>query len=93
MDTWGRTIWIADAHHGDDQPFIVPADEKWTAFWNLNLKFALAAIELDEQTRFSANSASLNGSESGEQEEPKRETDNTTNNSRACCGRLLFDAE
>jgi len=35
-------------------------------FWNLNLQFALAAIELDEQTKFSANSASLNGSESGE---------------------------
>ena len=35
MDTEGRTIWIADAHHGDDQPFIVPADEKWTAFLEL----------------------------------------------------------
>jgi hypothetical protein len=66
VDSWGRTISIEDAHHGDDQPFIAPADESGLHFWNLNLQFALAAIELDEQTKFSANSASLNGSESGE---------------------------
>ena len=59
----------------------------------MNLQFALAAIELDEQTRFSGNSGLLNRSESGEQEEPKRETDNTTNNSRTDFDRLLFDAE
>ena len=28
----GRTIWIADAHRGDGQRFIVHVDEKLTAF-------------------------------------------------------------
>jgi hypothetical protein len=31
----GRTIWIADAHRGDGQRFIVRADEKLTAFVEL----------------------------------------------------------
>jgi hypothetical protein len=32
LDSCGRTIWIVDAHRGDDQRFIVRADEKLTAF-------------------------------------------------------------
>jgi len=28
MDSRGRTIWIADAHHGDGNRFVVRADEK-----------------------------------------------------------------
>ena len=32
IDSNGRTIWIADAHHGDGKRFIVRADEKLTAF-------------------------------------------------------------
>jgi hypothetical protein len=28
----GRTIWIANAHHGDGKRFVVHADEKLTAF-------------------------------------------------------------
>jgi hypothetical protein len=35
LDSKGRTIWIADAHRGDDQRFIVRADEKLTAFLEL----------------------------------------------------------
>ena len=31
----GRTIWIADAHRGDRKRFIVRADEKLTAFLEL----------------------------------------------------------
>jgi hypothetical protein len=31
----GRTIWIADAHRGDGQRFIVRAEEKLTAFMEL----------------------------------------------------------
>ena len=31
----GRTIWIADAHRGDGKRFIVRADEKLTAFLEL----------------------------------------------------------
>jgi hypothetical protein len=32
----GRTIWIADAHQGDGKRFIVHADEKLTAFLELD---------------------------------------------------------
>ena len=32
IDSNGRTIWIADAHRGDGNRFIVRADEKLTAF-------------------------------------------------------------
>jgi hypothetical protein len=35
MDSNGRTIWIADAHRGDGQRFVVRADEKLTAFVEL----------------------------------------------------------
>jgi hypothetical protein len=31
----GRKIWIADAHRGDGKRFIVRADEKLTAFLEL----------------------------------------------------------
>jgi len=32
LDSNGRTIWIADAHRGDGNRFIVHADDKLTAF-------------------------------------------------------------
>ena len=32
LDSCGRTIWIADAHRGDGKRFVVRADEKLTAF-------------------------------------------------------------
>ena len=35
IDCNGRTIWIADAHRGDGKRFIVRADEKLTAFVEL----------------------------------------------------------
>jgi hypothetical protein len=35
IDSSGRTIWIADAHRGDGKRFIVHADEKLTAFLEL----------------------------------------------------------
>jgi hypothetical protein len=31
----GRTIWIVDAHRGDGKRFVVHADEKLTAFLEL----------------------------------------------------------
>ena len=40
IDSNGRTIWIADAHRDDGKRFIVRADEKLTAF-----------IELESVTR------------------------------------------
>jgi hypothetical protein len=35
IDSNGRTIWIADAHRGDGKRFAVRADEKLTAFQEL----------------------------------------------------------
>jgi hypothetical protein len=40
----GRTIWIADAHRGDGKRFVVHADEKLTAF--LELESAICATVL-----------------------------------------------
>jgi hypothetical protein len=35
IDSSGRTIWIADAHRDDGKRFVVRADEKLTAFLEL----------------------------------------------------------
>ena len=35
VDSYGRTIWIVDAHRGDEKRFVVRADEKLTAFVGL----------------------------------------------------------
>ena len=35
MDSLGRTIWIADAHRDDEKRYVVRADEKLTAFLEL----------------------------------------------------------
>jgi hypothetical protein len=35
VDVNGRTIWIADAHRDDGKRFVVRADEKLTAFVEL----------------------------------------------------------
>jgi hypothetical protein len=40
IDSQGRTIWIADAHRGNGKRFVVRADEKLTAF--LELEAAIA---------------------------------------------------
>jgi hypothetical protein len=47
LDSCGRTIWIADAHRGDGQRFVVHADEKLTAF--LELERAICLLILSEQ--------------------------------------------
>jgi hypothetical protein len=41
MDCDGRTIWIADAHRNDGKRFVVRAEEKLTAF--LELESAICA--------------------------------------------------
>jgi hypothetical protein len=41
VDSQGRTIWIVDAHRGDGKRFVVRADEKLTAF--LELETAIRA--------------------------------------------------
>jgi hypothetical protein len=43
IDPSGRTIWIADAHRDDGQRFIVHADEKLTAFLELQTVIAARA--------------------------------------------------
>jgi hypothetical protein len=35
VDCEGRNIWIANAHRGDGKRFVVRADEKLTAFLEL----------------------------------------------------------
>jgi hypothetical protein len=37
IDSNGRTIWIAEAHRGDGKRFVVRADEKLTAFVELEV--------------------------------------------------------
>jgi len=37
VDSSGRTFFVADAHRGDGKRFIVRADEKLTAFIELEL--------------------------------------------------------
>jgi hypothetical protein len=44
IDSNGRTIWIVDAHRGDGKRFVVRADEKLTAF--LELQSAIRAANL-----------------------------------------------
>jgi hypothetical protein len=43
IDSEGRTIWIADAHRDDGKRFVVRADEKLTAF--VELESAIRAAE------------------------------------------------
>src|SRR6266478_5449615 len=44
VDREGRTIWIADAHRGDGQRFVVHADEKLTAFLELERAICLRLL-------------------------------------------------
>jgi len=39
LDSQGRTIWIADAYRGDGNRYIARADEKLTAFLELERRF------------------------------------------------------
>jgi hypothetical protein len=57
VDSNGRIVCVADPHRGDGQRFVVRANEKLTAFLELEAATrALAASCLDEQTRFLPNS-------------------------------------
>jgi hypothetical protein len=44
IDSNGRTIWIADAHRGDGKRYVVRADEKLTAFLELDSTVRAAKI-------------------------------------------------
>jgi hypothetical protein len=51
IDSNGRTIWIADAHRGDGKRFVVRADEKLTAFVELESAISKASESLDNGQR------------------------------------------
>jgi len=51
IDSNGRTIWIADARREEGKRFVVHAEEKLTAF--LELESAIRAVCLQNQTRAS----------------------------------------
>jgi hypothetical protein len=53
IDANGRTIWIADAHRGDGKRFVVCADEKLTAFLELE-----TATRQSRQSKAKVESAS-----------------------------------
>jgi hypothetical protein len=46
LEPHGRTIWIVDAHRGDGKRFIVRADEKLTAFLELERAIYDFAVDL-----------------------------------------------
>jgi hypothetical protein len=54
LDSTGRTIWIVDAHRGDGRRFVIHADEKLTAFIELErqvltVTFYLESIRCGDQ--------------------------------------------
>ena len=56
LDTQGRTIWIADAHADDGKRSVLRADEKLTAF--LELESAIRKNSIDTLGRCLAESRS-----------------------------------
>ena len=44
----GRIIWVADAHRGDGKRFVVRADEKLTAFLDLEAAVRKRPVENEE---------------------------------------------
>jgi hypothetical protein len=46
IDSNGRTIWIVDAHRDDGKRFIVHADDKLTAFLELERAIHQFAVDL-----------------------------------------------
>src|SRR5213079_2835222 len=59
VDRDRRTIWIADAHRNDGKRFVVRADEKLTAFLELESAIRVAVNCLDKQARFLPNSPDM----------------------------------
>jgi hypothetical protein len=47
IDSNGRTIWIADAHRDDGKRFIVHADEKLSAFVELERQVLTVTFYLE----------------------------------------------
>jgi hypothetical protein len=47
IDNDGRTVWIVDAHRGDGRRFIVRADEKLSAFVELERQVLTVTFYLE----------------------------------------------
>jgi len=52
VDSQGRTIWIADAHRGNGKRFIARADEKLTAFLELESEIRDAGDKLSPEVKW-----------------------------------------
>jgi len=50
IDSNGRTIWIVDAHRDDGRRFIVHADEKLTAFVELERQVLTVTFYLESRS-------------------------------------------
>jgi hypothetical protein len=55
IDSNGRTIWIADAHRDNGKRFVVRADEKLTAFVELETVIRACGELFDSLARFLPN--------------------------------------
>ena len=58
-DSNGRTIWTADAHHGDGKRFAVRADEKLTAFGGTQIVSSNLPVRPLRSCSCSCSSASI----------------------------------
>jgi hypothetical protein len=56
IDSNGRTIWIADAHRDDAKHFVVRADEKLTAFLELESAIRVGYRAIRSSIRYKAAS-------------------------------------
>jgi hypothetical protein len=54
LDSRGRTIFVADAHRGSGQRFIVRADEKLSAFVELESAIRIATQNQNDLSQFSS---------------------------------------
>jgi len=59
VDATGRTIWIADAHRDDGKRFVVRAEEKLTAFLELEAAIRRGESDKNENHRSEAFSRRL----------------------------------
>jgi hypothetical protein len=68
-DSQGQTIWIADAHRGDGKRFVVRADEKLSAFMELQSRIRVLVFCIDKLaglTPFPLNVAYASVEETGD---------------------------
>jgi hypothetical protein len=65
IDREGRTIWIVDAHRDDGKRFVVHADEKLTAFLELESAICACSELFWQAGKISSKLGVVNGSESG----------------------------